>query len=1451
MAVSPLHGCRSRGQHAPLERAFGSDSCSARTGFDGWQLACCILDQPAGRASSPDLCPESSEPLFPGEAFLSAHPSCLECNCFGVSQRDGTFEHKESRSEGQAWPCSSTEEFRSSCAAVLSEEAQVSQEAQGQSRFIPKDGCIGNDKTGNTVEDRAEFDRPFDGKPSSSFCCRDDTLSNCLDPHDQCPPSVSIEFHCEVPGGHRHLPPHDEALAKTDAFLNALLDAAPKVEDVKHRTLSYPKWCSEILGNVLKTRTPFAAFLCKTLRLSRLGRSSARPTPAFFPIPIPTMGVGARMTRSSSSVARHNRRLNRAVHTVVAALNFWHSGGSFDDMELLRRVPSDQHLCLYGRIRALIESDGAAEIGTIPSSGRRFNELVARLGDLSAFLTRHGIASSPYEKCFDGVPLDQQKEVEPDMQPYHDLCPAKIKLHGRANWGPGPYLSDELYMAFREPKSLLRNLPAPKGPLIRDTPEVAAELALKWDSLSLLQVHAEMIHADSPVRIFGAFKDPATHRQIGDRRGQNARECIVAGPGRDLPAAADFCELYCDAATSTLRISVTDRKDFYHQLAVSESKAIHNTIGPAIPRSLLEGTQAYSHFLLKESRKGYVRAKHGDHLRQEWDDPEFIGPGPGKIWASFRAILQGDRTGVEVATDAHTAMLQEAGLLDPFSRMVASRPLHDPFLAQGLVIDDYYAVSVEHRGSQPDQSTSAACLRKAKAAYDFHDLAGSPQKDVDAASEGRVIGGYLNASSKATSRGLVTLAAPVAKRLAISYLSLEVAKLPATSDALHLCMIGAWVSLLGFRRPLMSVLQQSFHLVDSTNFNRDHPKVIHLPRSVANELTLLAVLMPLAVTDLSVPFADEIFCTDASTKKGAILSAPVSPEISEVLWKTARSKGAYSRLLTPVESLLKKLDAFEELPHREESLNLERPLAYHYEFIEVFSGAAKISDFLAQWNIVVGPPLDLSESLEYDLGNVRVIEWLSFLVAEHRLTSFFLGPPCTTFSIMRRPRLRSRERPHGFDPADSQTTTGNLLACRSCQLMKVGSMNDAAGMLETPYSSYMKWLPAWQVIKSLPNTEEVRTDSCRFGSPHLKSFRLLGLNLDMESLALKCKCRSKHLQVEGTYTKKSATYTDELAKTIAAIFFKGIRRIQVAARKLDEVDTKGLECQLSNELMRTSPWKIESVWTFRKSSHINILEESVVLRLCQLIARRGVPKRVCALVDSNVVRCATSKGRSSSYGLSPVLRRVCATCVAAGIYISVPFTPTRLNCSDDPTRDVPLRKPSPGLQLETWTRAEVFKLASLPKTRRWASNWVRLIIRILGPAVLQLADRAMYRQTGSLFVGFFPGFWVMPEEFWWHFGIPRRRPSLWLFGPHFLFLHLVLHIGPRFAFQTLSFEFPNRVLLVSAVSHTSCSVVRLFRSSFCGSACCAAACWGCVSSHGHACYGINSWRDQTSCAQEV
>ena len=157
-------------------------------------------------------------------------------------------------------------------------------------------------------------------------------------------------------------------------------------------------------------------------------------------------------------------------------------------------------------------------------------------------------------------------------------------------------------------------------------------------------------------------------------------------------------------------------------------------------------------------------------------------------------------------------LLSEFGALQEHSTMKANRPLQSECVAEGLVIDDYFCVAVDGADADPSKSLAFERYKCAQAAYDAHNLLGSPQKDLLCAEEGKVIGAYLNGSARARDLGLVTLSSPPQKRIALSYLTLLSCQMRHTSDSLHLCLIGGWVSVMGFRRPVMSVLQDSFRV---------------------------------------------------------------------------------------------------------------------------------------------------------------------------------------------------------------------------------------------------------------------------------------------------------------------------------------------------------------------------------------------------------------------------------------------------------------------------------------------------------------------------------------------------------------------------------------------------------------------------------------------------------------
>ena len=264
---------------------------------------------------------------------------------------------------------------------------------------------------------------------------------------------------------------------------------------------------------------------------------------------------------------------------------------------------------------------------------------------------------------------------------------------------------------------------------------------------------------------------------------------------------------------------------------------------------------------------------------------------------------------------------------------------------------------------------------------------------------------------------------------------------------------------------------------------------IPLPRAVATELLLVATLAPMIVTDIATPLSEVLYATDASEERGAIISTPVSRETTLLLAKCFKTKGAYTRRLQSGWSrLMQKVVIAEDLPEEEVLCSPTRPLAFSFEFIEVFAGSSKVTKALSALGVKCGPPLDISKSEEYNLAAVHVLAWLFHLVERGSLRAFMLEPPCTSFSIMRRPPLRSVSKPYGFNVQDRQTRDGNILTLRSLQLMKKAQVHRVIGLLERPFSAKTKHLPPYQALmKCLESVRYVQIVSVWVNPPEVST----------------------------------------------------------------------------------------------------------------------------------------------------------------------------------------------------------------------------------------------------------------------------------------------------------------------------------------------------------------------------
>ena len=1154
---------------------------------------------------------------------------------------------------------------------------------------------------------------------------------------------------------------------------------------------SYRTWCRELFGKVMNSKTSFAAFIRTTLLAKPLD-DDARAS-SIFPLPIPKFGIFE--SRKRGSRARRACYEERAFHVMVMALNFLHADFRHLPVESLALRPNPCQAAILLRLKGSMKVFGSSAANfVVPESGRRSMNLIALLADLSDVVTWEGLSGGAYNRCFPGagggnaeklaVPFDKSRAEE--LTPYRPLDPDRIVLHGRALWDPSPYLPDSLWLPFQEPNVLLWAAdPQDHGleVLCNESEVVVEKLAKIWDVNGLLYIRGPELACPKPfetMRVFNCYKNRDCDRQITDRRSRNYLEARILGDSRGLPPAFALTVLEIKPLSQKLSICCSDRKDFYHQFRVSNSRAAANVCAPAIKREKLAETSAYKQMLDRMRSFGRsTREQHGDMLSGGRKRRGLVVP--EELHICFNSIGQGDHLGVEFATASHRRMLQEVGLLRDDTELRGDRVFTGHRLLEGLVIDDFYAISVEEDSpggllkspclQTTPASCATACMQKAAKAYEDHKLLGSPHKDVWDESKAKVTGAEIDSSVEARSRGLVTVGAPAQKRLAMAFVSLELAGLPATSDALLSCLVGGWTSAAMFRRPFMSVLSELYKVCDFSEVDQESPKLVPLRSAARQELVMLGALCPLIFCNLGAELDETLYATDASEQLGAFVETPLSESEARVLWRTGNRKGGYSHLLNRFEALLRKIDADYE-PDVEEgkpdSVTPERPIAFRYHFIEVCGGAGKVSAYLHEKGWVVGPVIDLDKSEFFDLRLLELLRWLIYLIEEGLLDSLMVEPPCTTFSPAAFPPVRSYTEPRGFAPDDPKTFTGTLLALRALTLLSIAARALLPALLEQPLLSKMAWLSEWRALLSEEGVYERKTSSCRYGSIHKKEFRFLVANMDTEPLSLRCKGGHDHIKIEGKYTKASAVYVDGLAEAMAHCFDLALAK-KLRTTACDGQFKPGLEMPLVNDLLVSSHWKVGKVWRWKSKSHINILETATIGKLFKDLARRKPSSRVSVAVDSHVALASIAKGRSPSIGLRPCLRRIAAILIAGDIYPALHYAPTRLNPADHPSRRNELLEPLRACRAMDLSENELFQMAKVSGLKRSFANWARLILFAAG-------GRLLWWSTGSCWRFQHWGLRNFPYKKALSFGGPDPIVATWILTRHLDFLARALAI---------------------------------------------------------------------------
>ncbi|CAE7224840.1 unnamed protein product [Symbiodinium sp. CCMP2592] len=691
---------------------------------------------------------------------------------------------------------------------------------------------------------------------------------------------------------------------------------------------------------------------------------------------------------------------------------------------------------------------------------------------------------------------------------------------------------------------------------------------------------------------------------------------------KGLPPGSLLTQVSVSRFTSVLVGASTDRADFYHQALISDARAASNCIGPPLSVEDLQGTAALAR-LLKPPLKRKCSLLAGLHDRS-------------RFYAAFGTLFQGDHGGVEYATSAHQALLREHGLLHPGSRLLGQHAVPRTPCYEALVIDDYFSLSVEclddfaecPSEALPQKLLQAESTQRVltQAAYASEDVQGSPAKDLLGALTYQVAGAYVDSSVQSVREGQILVGAPPGKRLALAFLSLKASPLPGISKELAAAFSGSWTSALLFRKPLAACLGSFFKL--GLGHVSGHPgsDVVPLSRTQAQELVLLAVLSPIAVSNVALPHSKRIFCTDASLKKGAVVSARVSRPVAEALWAHASRRGQYT-LLSGTTSALDPTDA---CPSTAPSWGL--------------TGRGPATESTLESPV----GLDALLVLPLPRGSLTFFFILSQTAAFAHSSACCVPPGAFPWISHRDRSLRKQADTSGKKERRALRALVLLRTCASYGVPCILVHQRKSGICRHP--SFLRCL-------ELQTATSGSYRGCVFGGPGTSDLGWVAVWTPTPGLDRKCTCK---FHEKGNDRSVFPSFSSEGARAIVSCLWAGAQLVEPS-----EEPACGLESALVNDVLLTSRWRADRTWRWRQRRHINVLESEAALQLYKDLVVHGGDLRFSLLTDSSVVLGSHRKGRSTAFLLAPSLRRASAILLAGGLYPSLQFAPTRLNPADD------------------------------------------------------------------------------------------------------------------------------------------------------------------------------------------
>ena len=700
-------------------------------------------------------------------------------------------------------------------------------------------------------------------------------------------------------------------------------------------------------------------------------------------------------------------------------------------------------------------------------------------------------------------------------------------------------------------------------------------------------------------------------------------------------------------------------------------------------------------------------------------------------YVALGALAMGDSLAVEIAQQAHFQVLSQlAGSLRDHERVAYRKPFPRGKFFEFLAIDDHLGLQGVNRQMFQNgaRCRDTEVFERAERAYKIVGLVQHPKKKRRGVTSGIVLGSEVDGV-------LGRVSAPRHRICLLMLCTALIAKKGVATPHLLSSVVGSWVSVLLYRRPIMSVMSAVFLEGRGLPANQ----TFTLSRPCRNELMCLSILGPLAQTDLRTKTCPKVFCMDASPAGSGICQVPESAAVVSELWRHSEQRGFYAKLSSPAAAVLSELGIDPEpafggdkgfhLP--QQTFPPPRCLreGFLFETIELFKKESTWTLAHAELGFKThcGPLCNRDTIVFDDMLDPSVFHELCSLALRRVVRDWHFGPPSLTFATFKRPRARSRRWPSGFMSSDELTSRENTLARRTAFLMSIALLCGAFVSVEQAGSSVMFYMHIFKVLASLGC---VLSKFClgAYGSAFKKPSKWLHNKPWLLELEATCHCASPeyHCIIQGSFSKvkirefegkckpsSEAVYgrAPRLGESVAAYSAlypltltrrmalgslnhkEGQSVIIPAGRKLQTLCELGLlPKEHAGSLSSVHPawreWHEDPDWIgeladslhfkellrykFAKPGHINVQEFRTYKTWLKFSAKHHPDSRLLALLDSRVTLGAAAKGRSSSFALSRVLQGSLGYVLGGGLYPGGLHVPTDKNRSDGPSRNRPV-----------------------------------------------------------------------------------------------------------------------------------------------------------------------------------